>query len=353
MFKKPAIILFAICSPSSSIAQVNFPNLPIIAPIFTQTGNYYHNNLTSEQNIALFGEAAIPPGLYKIRNLGNNNCLVINTNQPLDNGLLSTSYIGADCNDRTSSIGITFQFRDYFAILPHPYGGYTIRYGNFQPNPDERQIETGHYATCLNPAKFADGKTRFTSTPCKFEYGATLYNQIGNKEQRYKFVTLNPNTYNIKSHDGKCLGADDRNRIGKYSFQTCDNSRGQQFDLLFSQQIMNGFARDGVIGLGYGPDNNGRLIRSLPVQGISFTGDAYKNFETQDDEGRACRVECVNDDKCLTYSWNHSDSAIAPICTLRAQVTPSITGKNIIAGFVLKPKKICNAQNIRDCNISN
>lgn len=335
-FLNSAGFIFSICFGinNSAIAQINFP---IIAPILTQTGHYYHNNLTPQQNLSLFGEAAIPPGLYKIRNLGNSNCLTVSESQPLKNGILSPAYQGANCTDRMSSFGITFPFDNYYAILPHPYGGYTIRYGNYVVGQNRTQTETGHYGTCLNPADFKDNKTRFTSTPCKFEYGATLYNQIGNKEQRFKFVTINPNTYNIKSHDGKCLGSDDKNSIGKYSFQTCDNSRVQQFDIIFFKQIFNGFARDGVIGLGYGPDNNGRLIRSLPVQDVNFTGEAYKNFETQNDDGRACRAECVNDNMCVTYSFNHSDSAIAPLCTLRSKVTPSMIGKNMVAGYILRP----------------
>lgn len=203
-----------------------------------------NSNVTSNADKLLKSEKP-KAGIYKIRSLQTGMCV-----GPWIKSGFGDSIAGnenfvmqlANCSEPNNP---GYYFNNYVALIPHPFGGYTIR----SARPNDYRDNDGRYSRCATIARgVIFGPASIDLLPCESDNDATSFSQIGKPDQRFNLEKLGNNVYIIITNNGECWDVRDQStRAGTEIIRyICNSQANQKFEFTYIAPLMAGEALNGI-----------------------------------------------------------------------------------------------------------
>lgn len=249
--------------------------------------------LTPEQSKALYAPRGPRPGQYIVRPLHSGQCL-----SPTIAGVLESSYVRQiDCYNP-----------DSWHIMPHPAGGYTFRTTYQFKITENRQGPPGQIGNCVTVARgVVFGPARIDLRGCDLPNGAGDWTDAGVEDQRFFFIPVGTNTYEIRPLTGAdgsdCMDVRNSSRnISDLIQWRCSGNANQRFTLEWVAPIGSGLEEATLNRSKWFAFPSGHM-RLSPADGVDLQGPSYSSFATADDKGNYCMRRCAELDQCKAWTW--------------------------------------------------
>lgn len=332
-------LAFAICAltlgSQNSFAQ-NFPNkfqktqkAPLI--VTTPVAQPTQSAFSQDELKQIFGDNAPRPGIYSIRAIHSNKCLgTVFMSRALSGAFLNSFQTG-ECSSDNPPVSAQF------AIIPHPFGGYTIRSLSSWNVPNTPNLNVGPYEQCATVSRdVVFGPAAILYQKCEMPATGVGNSQLGVEDQRVTFEKVAAKTYIVHTNNGECWDVQNQSMNIRVEIirWACTGNPNQKFEFNYIGKITDKNINDNLAGQNYFISSSDGMWRVNNTPNISFTGTPYISFETKNDNGQECSNICLNDNRCVNWVYNFQDSAISPICSLRNNFSSPIRSIRTFGGSI-------------------
>lgn len=279
------------------------------------------NPLTVEQNRALNRPRGPQPGIYKLRVLHSGNCLRTNNGQLLDRQARLTQ---DSC--RSETFPRPKDNYDWFAFVPHPAGGYTIRVLR-DVNENGRSEVPGQISNCLTVAPgVVIGPARIEARGCEVP-GGEGWTGAGNDDQRFEVLQWNEGAWEFRiaavtGDNPDCIAARGGSRESMSDFikWSCNSNADQRFILEWVQALPADLEVATLKRANWHPFADGYKWLSA-ANGVELLGASTSSFETNNDKGDYCMKRCAELASCKAWTWTAPGYAgqAKPMCNWKSE----------------------------------
>lgn len=280
------------------------------------------NPLTVEQTRTLYRPRGPQPGIYKLRVLHSGNCLRTNNGQLLDRQARLTQ---DSC--RSETFPRPKDNYDWFAFVPHPAGGYTIRVLR-DVNENGRSEVPGQISNCLTVAPgVVIGPARIEARGCEVPNGEG-WTGAGNDDQRFEVLQWNEGAWEFRiaavtGDNPDCIAARGGSRESMSDFIKwgCNGNADQRFMLEWVQALPADLEVPTLARASWFPFADGYKWLS-PANGVDLIGPSFSSFETNNDKGDYCMKRCAEQASCKAWTWSAPGYAgqARPMCSWKTTV---------------------------------
>lgn len=184
-------------------------------------------------------------GIYKIRSLQTGMCVGPWIKSGFGDSIAANDNFVMQLANCTEPNNPGYYFNRYVAIIPHPFGGYTIR----SASPTDSRDKDGRYSRCATIARgVVFGPAAIDLLPCESDNDATNFSQIGKPDQRFNFEKIGENVFMIFTNNGECWDVRDQatNSGNEIIRWICNSQANQKFEFTYISPLMAGEALNGV-----------------------------------------------------------------------------------------------------------
>lgn len=279
------------------------------------------NPLTPEQTRALNRPRGPQPGIYKLRVLHSGNCVRINFGALLDRQARLTQ---DSC--RTEILPRLEENFDFFAFVPHPAGGYTIRVLH-HVRENGRIPVPGQISNCLTVAPgVVIGPARIEARGCEVPNGEG-WTAAGNDDQRFEVLQWSEGAWEFRlaasnGENPDCVAARGASRESMSDFIKwgCNGNADQRFMLEWVMALPADLEVATLKRANWHPFADGYKWLSA-ANGVELLGANASSFETINDKGDYCMKRCAELSTCKAWTWTAPGYAgqAKPMCHWKSE----------------------------------
>lgn len=295
--------------------------------------------LSAEQARALNQGLGMRPGVYRFRSLHSGLCASVSEtgpNPPLDTW-------DCDRDDGWNRAG----YNNYWVVLPHRAGGYTIRGNNTRLRfAGQRPPGPGELTACMTVARgVLIGAPRIELRSC--DPAGDDWTWAGAPDQRFGVRKTGRDTVEIRLQTGNqdsldCWTLRENGRSGGTGViqWTCNGTPDQRWEAIWMGPIAPQFEEATLRKAGWYRTASGHFSIARAM-GVELVGGGDESFETAADLGDYCAKRCAELDRCRAWTWTAAGYGgnSAPRCNWKTG-NPQVVNRGaaarnqVMSGFV-------------------
>lgn len=203
-------------------------------------------NLKTKENVnKIIDDGKLKAGIYKIRSLQSGMCVGPWLKSGFGDSIAENSNFVMQLANCSEPNNPGYYFNRYVALIPHPFGGFTIR----SASPTDARDKDGRYSRCATIARgVVFGPASIDFLPCEADNEAIDFSQIGKPDQRFNFEKLGNNIFMVFTNNGECWDVRDQsiNSGTEIIRWICTSAANQKFEFSYIGPLMAGEALNGV-----------------------------------------------------------------------------------------------------------